>query len=508
MSGRSICCGCLFAVLTFPALADESPARPVVAKPAAGASTPRAAIERTLTIIDLVVEHHINAPTQQEMVLQGALALYRLGEKAPPYGLAGQVSDLRDRQAAADLLEAAWTAASAKEARFAFVRVRLLEGAFAAAPGNVSLIENKEFRVLQQFQANRYVGIGIALGHDKETSFPQIANLLDGPAKRAGAWQGDLIESIDGDSMKGVETMPVVDRLRGPEGTRLTVVVRQKEAKDSRTLEITRGVVPMRTVFGWKRQANPQQFQVTQGIACVRLTDIGGSVVHELRQVEEQLQSEKDLRALIIDLRDCEGSRPFHPAALLADALLTEGAIGRVRRADRTQELTADPDCLFRGLPLAVLVDQTTCNTGEWLAACLQDNRRAIIVGAPTAGNAYVNQGIPLPGEDETLLLPDGILERPSGKSLLRPKLSDFERRRPVAVDMPKQPWGVTPDHLVLAQARVAAFAGNPLAAEEESPPDATPFAPPLVVPDDPVLSRACEVLSGRLKGQTARVVK
>ena len=76
----------------------------------------------------------------------------------------------------------------------------------------------------------------------------------------------------------------------------------------------------------------------------------------------------------------------MHSAVLLADSLLERGAIGRVRTARGETTYQADADALFRGWPIAVLVDQNTSGTAEWLAAALQDNHRAVIVGSPTAG--------------------------------------------------------------------------------------------------------------------------
>ena len=68
----------------------------------------------------------------------------------------------------------------------------------------------------------------------------------------------------------------------------------------------------------------------------------------------------------------------MHPAVLLADSLLEQGAIGRVRTARGETTYQADSDALFRGWPIAVLVDANTSGTAEWLAAALQDNHRAV----------------------------------------------------------------------------------------------------------------------------------
>ena len=52
--------------------------------------------------------------------------------------------------------------------------------------------------------------------------------------------------------------------------------------------------------------------------------------------------------------------RSVHPAVLLADSLLDHGSIGRVRTARGETTYQADSDALFRGWPMAVLVDEST----------------------------------------------------------------------------------------------------------------------------------------------------
>ena len=83
----------------------------------------------------------------------------------------------------------------------------------------------------------------------------------------------------------------------------------------------------------------------------------------------------------------CEAlwSTSAHTALLVADSLLDHGTIGRVRTSHGETTYQADADAIFRGWPMAVLVDGTTSGASEWLAAAIQDNNRAIVVGAPTA---------------------------------------------------------------------------------------------------------------------------
>src|SRR5271165_2122430 len=63
-------------------------------------------------------------------------------------------------------------------------------------------------------------------------------------------------------------------------------------------------------------------------------------------------------------------------------------------------------DTLFRGWPMAALIDDETASTGEWLAASLQNNRRAVLVGGLTASGSLIKRSAPsrchdLPGPSD-----------------------------------------------------------------------------------------------------------
>ena len=90
-----------------------------------------------------------------------------------------------------------------------------------------------------------------------------------------------------------------------------------------------------------------------------------------------------------------------HSAVLVADSLLEQGTIGRVRTTRGQTTYQADSDALFRGWPIAVLVDQNTAGAAEWLAAALQDNHRAVVVGSPSRGAHQARPFGGLPMEDD-----------------------------------------------------------------------------------------------------------
>jgi C-terminal processing protease CtpA/Prc len=179
------------------------------------------------------------------------------------------------------------------------------------------------------------------------------------------------------------------------------------------------------------------------------VSELVGSTPHELRKLAAQLERDR-IKAIVLDLRGV-GSTSAHTALLIADSLLERGTIGRMHTSHGDTIYQADADALFRGLPLAVLVDRDTSGASEWLAAALQDNKRAVVIGTPTMsaninpGNAVLKTLIPLNGGRWSLSLATGVLERGNGKAL-----SLFDRSLPTRIKAEQgKVAGVHPDHLV-----------------------------------------------------------
>ena len=199
----------------------------------------------------------------------------------------------------------------------------------------------------------------------------------------------------------------------------------------------------------------------TAPIAYLRIEQIAASTPHDLRKLARQFEGHGHC-GIILDLRSVEGAS-VHPAVLLADTLLPAGVIGRVRTAQRVVTYQSDADALFRGLPIAVLVNEYTAGTAEWLVAALQDNHRATIVGSPTfnaaaaghwgiSGRPDVKSRVPVGDASWSIELMTAYLERGDGRRLssdatfaTAPKsITDRKPKGPNEVTT-----GVRPDHPV-----------------------------------------------------------
>jgi carboxyl-terminal processing protease len=368
-------------------------------------------------VSDVVLEQHIDPPARQEMMRAGIKSLLQKAGVTLPADLSRRISTLTTEEDFAVLLQECWPKAGVKAPAAEELTTAMLQGLLQRVPGEPDLLPPKELKVIEQIRDNRYVGIGIQLSMNPKENRGQIVDpFRGGPARKAGARPGDLILEVDGKNTEEMKLTALVDLIRGEEGTPVTLVVRQPGATETRTLKMTRGVVPFQTVLGLKRGADDAwvyRVHPEAPVAYLQITSITSSNLHELRQAEQQLQA-AGFRALVLDLRQTSGDAIQH-AALLADGLLDGGVLWHVRDArQRVKEYRADRDCLFRDWPLAVLVDDSTGAAAGWVAQALRNNRRAILVGDTVKENRYVKTLIPLPGDLGAIELRTGVVEWPS----------------------------------------------------------------------------------------------
>jgi hypothetical protein len=139
--------------------------------------------------------------------------------------------------------------------------------------------------------------------------------------------------------------------------------------------------------------------------------------------------SGKQLGAVILDLRGAGQSGNFDAASLLECDFCPKGTeMYRFDYGDSSHgvdTVTAPNDPLFTGI-LVVLVDETTSEAAETIAASLQECAKALIVGSATAGRPFKYKDVPLAGATlrmavAEVLLPDG---KKLGISGLKPDIS------------------------------------------------------------------------------------
>lgn len=382
-----------------------------------------------LNVIDVVHANHIDPPTRQEMVVQFCREL--TGQTGLARKASAATKDKELRAMIVDALKSNVTRTSPDVAmQNVLMNTRL----------PVMISKKEDHRVNQQVAENRYVGTGIQLSMGGRNHTPIMTKVFeDGPADKVGAIDGDIIETIDGETTKGLTIVDVIKKLRGPAGSTVDVSLRQPNSAEAREYTIERGMVPIRTV-------EKPVFEFGDKLAYLKFTSISASAVHELRKIRAKLP--EATRHLVLDFRNIHNHN-LHHGRLLANALIDDALIGFVVTADDTESVRSEPGRMFEDMRLTVLINRQTGGTAEWIAAALQEHKVASIKGQPTAGAGYVTDGVEI---DERIAdVPVAYLKTPNKMSLLATSSRSLVPLTPAVAATLKEtrarfPERVTPD--------------------------------------------------------------
>ncbi len=104
-------------------------------------------------------------------------------------------------------------------------------------------------------KSNKYSGIGVLVNF--RNGWPVVTNLMDGlPAYRAGIEAGDIIRAVDGQNVAALSLGQVSERIRGQQGTPVSLTIFRPRTNESLEISIIRAQIDPSTVT-WACQAKP-----------------------------------------------------------------------------------------------------------------------------------------------------------------------------------------------------------------------------------------------------------
>ena len=236
-------------------------------------------------------------------------------------------------------------------------------------------------------EGGRFSGVGLAVNEvDRGLRVATVYKRT--PAKEAGILPGDVITAVEGRSIAGEDAEAVTARIRGREGTDVTLTI-ESPGKPPRDVTLTRRQVHIPVVEGKLREIDGQK------VGWVQLLSFGREGVHgELRKQIERLYSE-GAEGIVLDLRG-NGGGLLTEAILVSSLFVPDGTIvstsGRTQR-DRTFEATGD--ALPRH-PMVVLINGDTASASEIVVAALEQAGYATVVGTRSFGKGTFQEVIPL----------------------------------------------------------------------------------------------------------------
>ena len=262
-------------------------------------------------------------------------------------------------------------------------------------PDDTVIYRNRVERINADLKATlSYEGIGayISVINEPTPHIVLLSVITSSPAEKAGLRAHDSIYYVDGKPVTEEEGITVVDRIRGPAGSIVTLQVISPNGSE-RTVEVTRE----------RLQATDMLRYTYLPIAKAGLIRIpmGGNanIMSDMLTSIDTLIEKNGMENLVIDMRVAHSNDDWPLESMLS--LFTEGDMGTIYTRYDNYALTVDPQNVSgsQTIPLVLLVGPDTQGASEIFAAALQDKGRATVIGQPTSGYVF---------DFDHFILPDG----------------------------------------------------------------------------------------------------
>lgn len=244
---------------------------------------------------------------------------------------------------------------------------------------------------LRTMLTGKYAGIGSIIRWNSQISNSVIEEPYEGmPAAEAGLRKGDVILSIDGESMKGKDNAYVSDHLRGDAGTTFELKIRRPSTGKEMRFKITRRSIQMPAVPYYGVQQG--------GIGYIKLNEFTENSAKIVRNAFIDMRHQQ-IKGLILDLRNNVGGSELE-AANLVNLFVPKGVTvvsnrGKLKRANHDYKTTSEP--IDTVIPIVVMVNGNSASSAEIVTGALQDMDRAVVLGTKTYGKGLVQMPIDLP---------------------------------------------------------------------------------------------------------------
>lgn len=282
-----------------------------------------------------------------------------------------------------------------------------LKGMLSSLDEHSQFLDPDTYNELKIDTEGKFGGLGIEIAI-KDGMLTIITPIEDTPAWRAGIKAGDGIVKINDELTREMSLTDAVKKMRGKPGDMIKLSVLRQGDKKLLEFSIKREMIKIKDV---------KYAQILEGgIGYIRLTEFRENTSQQLNAAISSLSKQK-MNALILDLRNNPGGL-LEEAARITGKFIPQGKLivyTKSRKSSEDVRFTAQVKNPILNLPLVILINEGSASGSEVVAACLQDYKRAMVIGTKSFGKGSVQAIIPL-GDGSALKLTTSKYFTPSGK--------------------------------------------------------------------------------------------
>lgn len=280
-----------------------------------------------------------------------------------------------------------------------------LHGLLESLDVDSSYLSPTEYKIYKERQAEGNAQIGLIVS--KRYGYATIVTVEPGsPADKEHLVDGDVIESIDGQSTRDLSLAMIRILLTGKPGSTVIISVVRAQKPEGDKITLTRAAI-----------ADPAFSEQQLSDVNALYLKPGEITAERVAQIADKIKTEGKGRKLILDLRDTAIGEEAQGIAL-ANLFVKQGTIATLSGQKYPVEtFTADPTKTITDAPLIVLVNRGTYGAAEITAAAIGDLKRGDVLGERTFGDGTIQKTLDLPN-GAVLFLTVAKYQTPDGKKI------------------------------------------------------------------------------------------
>jgi carboxyl-terminal processing protease len=263
-----------------------------------------------------------------------------------------------------------------------------LKGMLSALDPHSQFMDPETYNELKIDTEGKFGGLGIEITL-QDGLLTVITPIEDTPAWNAGIKPSDRIVKINNELTRDMSLTDAVKRMRGKPGDPVTLIILRESEKKIMEFKIVRDIIKIKDIKTAKI--------LEDGIAYIRLVEFRENTEQDMDAVLVNLKKE-GMNALILDLRNNPGGL-LDAAAAVSEKFIPKNKIivsTKGRKKSQNMEITSTLNTPILDCPMVVLINEGSASGSEIVAGCLQDYKRAIIVGIKSFGKGSVQSVLPL----------------------------------------------------------------------------------------------------------------